>query len=205
MTHVDFEAIVKTSEMGGDAAKTFCTDSVMKRLKGKLSVEELYIKKTKFIKTYVDLAKQVPGRLFFSLKENDTCTLDVYEQLVLFLDAINKVANVTYASQVAKQPYFNNYRIWKSPDMLFEYYYSSHYKRSLIYYRPALLNGRHVVDVLRAVCGPADVSEAELDRVKKEATERARDLEDWFGERFTGLEDQVGWRCDYCASLNRGA
>ena len=37
-------------------------------------------------------------------------------------------------------------------------------------YRPALLNSRHVVDVVRAVCGPADVSEAELDRVRRETT-----------------------------------
>ena len=42
-----------------------------------------------------------------------------------------------------------------------------------VIYRPALLKGWHIVDVLRAICGPADVSEAELNRVRWEATEGA--------------------------------
>ena len=46
-------------------------------------------------------------------------------------------------------------------------------------YRPALLNGRHIVDVVRLVCGPADVSEAELDRIRRMATQRARAIEPW--------------------------
>ena len=35
------------------------------------------------------------------------------------------------------------------------------------------------MDVLRAVCGPADVTEAELDRVRREATEKAESMELW--------------------------
>ena len=59
--------------------------------------------------------------------------------------------------------------------MVFYYRYSPDDERHSVYYRPALLNGRHIVDVLRAVCGPTDLSEAELDRVRREATEGARD------------------------------
>ena len=33
-----------------------------------------------------------------------------------------------------------------------------------------MLNNRHPVDVLRAVCGGADVSEAELDRIRREVS-----------------------------------
>ena len=62
--------------------------------------------------------------------------------------------------------------------MLFDYYHSSHGERVQhhVFYRPALLSGRHIVDVLRAICGPADVSEAELDRVRKNATKEAIDM-----------------------------
>ena len=52
-----------------------------------------------------------------------------------------------------------------------------------VLYRLSLLNGRHVVDVLRAVCGPVAVSEAELDRVRRKVTKRARKIriEGWEG------------------------
>ena len=76
--------------------------------------------------------------------------------------------------------------IQKMPEMVFEYHEHIESQRHLVLYRPALINGRHIVDVLRAVCGLADVSEAELDRARKEATERAFDTKelgfsDWEG------------------------
>ena len=57
-----------------------------------------------------------------------------------------------------------------------------------VYYRPALLNGRNVVDVLRTVCGPVDVSEAELTRIRKEVTERAVNLAQKWGQEEEGWE-----------------
>jgi len=51
--------------------------------------------------------------------------------------------------------------------MIFNYKHHDNTFHS-VYYRPALLNGRHVVDVLRAVCGPADVDDAELNHVRTE-------------------------------------
>ena len=176
MTHVEFEAVVKTSEMERDVTKTFCADSVMKRLKGKISVGRHFLKKTNFMKIYVDLAKQVPGRLFFSWKTNHTRSSEVYKQVVSSMNAMSKVPNVTFASQVGKRRYYENYMIWRSPSMIFEYRYTSDHQKHEVYYRSALLNGRHIVDVLRAVCGPADVSEAELDRVRREATERSSEI-----------------------------
>ena len=70
--------------------------------------------------------------------------------------------------------------------MVFEYRYYPDDGCHAVYYRPALLNGRHIVDVLTAVCGPADVSEAELDHVRREATERAQNKE-WWGEGWEGV------------------
>ena len=54
--------------------------------------------------------------------------------------------------------------------MVFDCHYYPDEGDHSVLYRPALLNGRHVVDVLRAVCRPADVSEAERDRIRREAT-----------------------------------
>ena len=66
------------------------------------------------------------------------------------------------------------YSVSCHPELLFHYILLKMHTH-LVFYRPALLNGRHIVDVVRAVCGPADVSEAELDRVRREATERAKE------------------------------
>ena len=68
--------------------------------------------------------------------------------------------------------------------MVFDYRFYTDADYHYVYYRPALLNGRHIVDVLRAVCGPADVSEAELDRVRWEVTEGAIEC---FGEGWDGV------------------
>ena len=70
--------------------------------------------------------------------------------------------------------------------MAFDYCFFFPGRSHCIYYRPALLNGRHVVDVLRAVCGPADVSEAELDDIRRRMTERARAVQ-WVGEGWKGV------------------
>ena len=67
------------------------------------------------------------------------------------------------------------------PEMVFNHRYHTDVCLHVVIYRPAFLNGRHIVDVLRAVCGPADVREAELDRVSREATKMKWNW-GWLGE-----------------------
>ena len=59
--------------------------------------------------------------------------------------------------------------------MVFEYEHDRDEETHYVLYRPALLNGRHLVDVMRTALGPADVDQAEFDRVKREATAEAMD------------------------------
>ena len=88
-----------------------------------------------------------------------------------------------------------------SSEMTLHYTHYTVYDHHCVFYRPALLHGRHVVDVQRAVCGPADVSEAELDLIKREATKRAWCL----NNRGKGVErcviNFIKRRC-CCMSLN---
>ena len=77
----------------------------------------------------------------------------------------------------------------KSPNIVFTHVYTPEREFNYVFYRPALLNGRDIFDVLRAVCGPADVSEAELDRIRREATEIA--------SPFSG--DPAVWRTKWWA------
>ena len=70
--------------------------------------------------------------------------------------------------------------------MVFNYTNDPDGRGQFVRYRPALLNGRHNVDVVRAVCGPADVSEAELDYARKKAAQRAKELNHQSGVWLTG-------------------
>ena len=78
---------------------------------------------------------------------------------------------------------------------MFEYTYCTDDCLHCIYHRSALHNGRHVVDVLRAVCGPADVCGAELDRVRRKATETAMNMWRvwWFKREWKGVGGPSGW------------
>ena len=69
--------------------------------------------------------------------------------------------------------------------MVFYFAHNPDYHLNYVFYRPELLNGRHIVDVARTVCGPTVVSEAELDRARREATERAREIDHQTGEWYT--------------------
>ena len=91
----------------------------------------------------------------------------------------------TYSSVTSGEE-FDYALIDESQTLVFDYEYTLYNELHYVLYRPALLNGRHIIDVLRAVCGPADVDEAELDRIRREATERATDESGW-GEGWEGV------------------
>ena len=94
------------------------------------------------------------------------------------------MTTLNYISHIVKENEFETDYIRYCPQTLFQYaYWPSHQYNHQVFYRPALMGGRHIVDVLRAVCGPADVTEAELDRARSEASRRQIEfLSDSMGE-----------------------
>ena len=168
-------------------AATFSTSSVMKRLNGRVALRDGDFENTGFIDCFVELVKQFPGKLHFNSKVDErSVSYEAMKNIEKIRTSPSTIAKLTYVSHIFEQG--NNYRlalIEHSPETVFEYkrYLDKHYD----YYRPALLNGRHVVDVLTAVCCPADVSEAELSRVRNEATARARHMRDFGGEKWEGI------------------
>ena len=67
------------------------------------------------------------------------------------------------------------------PNLIFQHNWSH------VYHRPSLLNGRHVVDLLRVVCGAADVEDMELNRARRQATAEAWDVPEIYGEEYEGV------------------
>ena len=124
----------------------------------------------RYIMSCADMAKRMAGRLHIRLEKPVSDWNEYFEQRT-FVAALKRLS---YVSQTIEFDHSNLFLMQEFPKMLFHYKHYPTIHQHLVYYRPALLNGRHVVDVLRAVCGPADVSEAELERVRRHATQWAR-------------------------------
>ena len=183
MTDVTFWKIYQAYWAGGDLWK-FCTNSTIKRLNGTVVIPNIDFNDFHRPFPYIQLIKQVPGTLHFCYGIDRCEGKEARIRCDWFERAVVGIANLTYVSAppMIHLPYLIN----KAPSMVFAYNYSTDGNPHCVLYRPALLNGRHIIDVLRAVCGPADVDQAELDRMKTEATEGAQHL--WYG-----TEEEGGW------------
>ena len=179
MTDVNFGEIVKAQKSGSDHAAAFCTRSNLNRLKGKIVIPYFCFENGSYMKACEKVVMQVEGELHLCLNEK-------HEQQdgTHFLETIFNLSNLKYASYTIKEDYYRVYGNYTHDKMVFGYAYnrneifqSSEIGSHSVWYRPALLNDRHIVDVLRAVCGPADVSDAELDRVRRQATNVAENWE----------------------------
>ena len=170
MTDVSFQEILKAYQLRGHIGGTFCGDSVIKRLNGEVKIPCLVYESTGRIDDYVELAKKITGVLHISF---ECSVLFDHKKRIEIAAALSTLPGFIYASQTLKRLCCKFFLIDRCPEMVFDYRYCPDKALHNVYYRPALLNGGHVVDVLRAVCGSADVSEAELDRVKRAATEKA--------------------------------
>ena len=122
--------------------------------------------------------QKIPGRVHI-------CN-EAPQQIGIYPTHLSTPTNLTYLSERLRDddPEYSRMSpppFDRCPGLVFYYVYNPaiHRDTHSVFYRPSLLNGRHIVDVLRAVCGPADVSEAELDRVRREATE-GEEEEDFF-------------------------
>ena len=155
------------------------------------------IESDSYKKSCIRLAKKITGRLLVRINLNDATDDRLLRRLEGISTSVSDETKILYVSQtssvsgdMALTP-----MIFSRPEMVFYYRYVPGSKCNIVRYRPTLLNRRHIVDVLRAICGPLDVSEAELDRIRREATEGAsaysRDAPvrctKWWGEPVTAL------------------
>ena len=175
MTNVTFKAIVQARQAGNDMTEGFRTKSVMKRLNGRVVISNIDIENPNFLKALKKTAKQLGGGLHGHLEGLNFQTTDDHE----FKKLLAVLRRFSYASYIYRPGMFCPSLMNRLPELSFEYKRSTDGQYHLVDYRPALLNGRHVVDVLRAVCGPADVSEAELDHARREATKNAYNYSMW--------------------------
>ena len=134
--------------------------------------------------TYIAFVKQLPGRIHLCTESDPSETEEKIIRKQEFYAALVETNRLTYVSGISTRTPCSYAKVMKhSANMIFSYMYYYDFCH-VVNYLPSLFNGRHIVDVLRAVCAPADVSEAELERVKEAASEAAVP---WAGEEWAGV------------------
>ena len=173
MTDVSFGAVLRAQRTSDAVAAEFSTDSILIRLGGKV-----HLAYQDFMHAYEACwinIKRVHRILHLCVEYGTIMEPDRYVNAIAIL---KELPNCKYVSQTITTTFSIPSIIDQFPELVFDYrHYTWGYQvLHSAFYRPALLKGRHVVDVVLAVCEPADVSEAELDRVRKLATKNAKDV-----------------------------
>ena len=190
MADVNFSTAVRAYQVGRLVRESFCSETVLRRLYGRIDGLPYQWEYRFPVEAFTHVMRNIPGHL--------SCT-QVSRKFVqnlrgLTQDKLSKIRYVTCLDSLYADDeliHFPSLIIGSTTDSrsigpLFYDFWNLHY-------RPALLNGRHVVDVWRTVCGPLDFSEAPLDRVRRTATENASDVTHHYAEEHGRV-----WRTRFC-------
>ena len=215
MADVNFPAAVKAYQAGGRVREAFCSEAVLRRLYGRLDVLPYESRPTFWSKEYlsvdilpyesrptllreaiVNIISEMPGPIHCKVSDNNSLRFLEFDTPLNVRRKLQYITNTSYRRIRGKFSRFPNLAVLYFNSCFTD---DDWFKRESFWqYRPALLNGRHPVDVLRAVCGPAVVSEAELDRVRRQATEGAICLQQVLGiEQWQGVWG-TGWLGKIC-------
>ena len=185
MTDVTFGVIARTYEMGGSVAEAFTRDYILKRLSGKIVIEDHGFKSKLNENTCAELLVKIKGRVHLHLDYGSVSNPRRENQFNNFLQIFRLHTNIFYLTHIIGGNITYSFRSGFYDRVPFDYQYEPRKRLHRVYNKPALLNGRHIVDVIRTVCEPADVDVAVLDRVRMKATENAKDYRNF--SRYMGL------------------
>ena len=202
MTEIDFVWFVDASLIGGDVETNFCIGSIMKRAYGIVDIDS--IERT-FGNTCLSvvgkLLKQLPGPLFVTIWRDEVAD----SQLEPYLNNAVVAPKVFYVWErtTVRKPLRS--LVGVASNLIF-YYVSVGIERfnsvdcqpllHSVYYRSALLNGRHIIDVVRTICGLESRSdkEEEVQRVRREVTASAEEVEGYRGLWLASWNGyKIGW------------
>ena len=193
MTDVNckFETIVDVHMNCRVIAECFSTLSVLKRLNGRLNLTAAKVGQVGYIDAWMEVADKVPGKLRLYINalphgyrpRPNSSSVDfgnikkIFPSLVyLTITRDPKEQHNWVVSQIRD--------INSCPNMVISCIDCFGRHRVTVEYRPALLNGRHVVDVLREVhSGSSDVYRAYFRSAKLISRLKAKDKDGAFGSQ----------------------
>ena len=180
MTHVNFATAVTAYRNDGDVRTALCGDVVLKRLYGKVEfvIDDLEDDPNLFL--CLEVFNLVPGKLIVVIHSLDNAIRNsLLNGRFFYRSRIRK--NILYIIFV-QFSLAVRFLVMDVPsdileNMICSYGYDHKWADTFshdVFYQPSRLNGRGVVDVLRAVCGPSDVHGDQLKNLKLEMTERKK-------------------------------
>ena len=207
LEYILFSTFVDAFLIGGDIEASFCKGSIMKRVRGFIDVQSIEQRRgtntfgTTYLSIVGKLLKKVPGPLFVTWMTDDVADseLELYFNNAVVAPKVFYVWEFTTVQKpmpsligVASNLIF--YYVIKESARFNLVYYPP--KLHSVYYRPALLNGRHIIDVVRTVCKLGDHrdKEEELQRVRRDVTASAEEVEGYRGLwRASWSGYKIGW------------
>ena len=173
MTDVSFGQAVVGLLNKSDTEGAFTSTSVLKRLYGRIVVSLDNLEVPAYKNACVKIVNRIPGKLHLHVHKNRVYFIETKTDQILrsFFAGFNTYENLVYLTSVINHFQFCVDVIRDSPSMVFAYNYSLYRPKwlddaNVVKFRHSLVKDRHIVDVLRAVCGPADVDEWLLEIVK---------------------------------------
>ena len=160
---VTFHAMVVAHQAGPIVREVFCSNKLLRRLYGRIEIDPEHLLETDYFETCLHLAKTVPGDLYlFVPRQRGPDHVGRVENFIHRVEVTQTLKYVIMPKVFAwmKTDYFS-----KFPNMV-ALYRQGWSKSHMFIFRPSLLNGRHVMDVLQAVCG-RDVNWAHISTMKE--------------------------------------
>lgn len=194
MTDVRFELVVKARLADHSLGETFSSEVIMKRLNGRVTVDLHRLQAYDYKKNCKEILSKTVGKLHLHILEGkpQASSYSIENLIrriesVLSEDLLTRIVSVMHGACL-------NFLLRSRlalvlPNLVWEFQYfispdSNNPHEAM--YRPALMNGRNIVDVLRAGNLLIDLSEAQLAYSRAETTNNschlwsAKDKNVWF-------------------------
>ena len=175
MTDVKFGEIARADSAGGDLADVFTAEWILKRLNGVIHLEPAHFICVQVMKCCLALINRIPGKLFLYFLYQLESSRRGVSNLQPFFDFLDSHDNIKYIHENAFSRVYG-YQFMRFPNIIFCSAWIHNTWLQQVLYRPSRLNGRHIVDVLRAVGEATDVDEACLDSARRQAKNNARSI-----------------------------
>ena len=150
--------------------ETFSTNLILKRLNGKVFIKIYNINSHMYTNICEELVARIGGTLHIHFDFGNVFKHSL-ERILRTYDLVNELSkrsNIAYITQ-SKNDHVFEYELMRMSPLLVFYHRRDPYDQTNVAYRPALLNGRHVIDVLRCISGQPDVSGEDLEDIKDAA------------------------------------
>jgi len=176
MTDVNFDSVFEACSTGGEMKELFCTDHILKRLHGNITitVHELLFKVNRRI--YRELINRVPGRIHLRLRWLLESSSGSYVSTIVdFVMGLEIAENVFYFTHMYQYCDIDDFEMF--PNLVYTYWWIPIDGYHSVAFWMQFLNGRSIVDVTRAISKVEYTDEEQIKRAKLEETARQKRVE----------------------------